>query len=183
MRRRHVLCLAAGALPLLSLPATGVAQHMAPDDAERKHAQSAKLVGALSLATSRTAVNTASDAHVKQFAKWEIAEQEAVADVLRSLEPYGEASDVSGPSADAQVEAMLDAESRMALEKLRTLQGAAFDKAYVLLQADGHKRLLAIQERYLKSGRDGDRLNVAKLARVLIEEHLEHLEMLRTKLG
>ncbi|PDT41151.1 MULTISPECIES: DUF4142 domain-containing protein [Sinorhizobium] len=184
MRRRHVLCLAAaGALPIWPPLESAVAQEMAADDAERKHARSAMRVGALSLAASRTAENTTSDALLKQFAKWEIAEQEAASNVLRSMEPYGGTSDGSGPPADAQLETMLDAEGRTALEKLRSLQGPAFDKAYVLLQSDGHKKLLAIHEEYVRSGRDRERRNVARLTRLLIEEHLEHLEMLRIRLG
>ncbi|WP_083853973.1 DUF4142 domain-containing protein [Sinorhizobium sp. CCBAU 05631] len=87
------------------------------------------------------------------------------------------------PARDAQLETMLDAEGRTALEKLRSLQGPAFDKAYVLLQSDGHKKLLAIHEEYVRSGRDRERRNVARLTRLLIEEHLEHLEMLRIRLG
>jgi putative membrane protein len=59
------------------------------------------------------------------------------------------------------------------------LNGAGFDKAYVAAQLDGHKKLLAIQEDYLKVGQNREHLSVAKLARGMINEHIDHLGMLK----
>lgn len=78
---------------------------------------------------------------------------------------------------------MLDAEGKASLEKLKGLSGADFDKAYVTAQLDGHKKLLMIQEDYLKAGQNREHLSVTKLARGQIKEHIEHLEMLKTKAG
>ena len=69
------------------------------------------------------------------------------------------------PPSDAEVEAMLDAEGKSTLEKLRAASGADFDKAYVAAQLDGHKKLLGIQEEYLKVGQNREHLSVTKLAR------------------
>jgi predicted outer membrane protein len=58
-------------------------------------------------------------------------------------------------------------------------QGADFDKEYLMGQLDGHKKLLMIQEDYLKVGQNREHLNTAKLARGMINEHIAHLEMMK----
>lgn len=186
MNRRTMLTAvaAAAALPaLLSSTATFAQTAAAPGDAERKHADDTKKVGSLSLVTSRVAVEKASDPMVKEFAKWEVAEQETIADILRSMEMDGKAEGALKPPSDSEVEAMLDAEGKAALDKLRAASGAAFDKAYVTAQLDGHKKLLSIQEDYLKVGQNREHLSVTKLARGQITEHIDHLDMLKSKVG
>jgi len=185
MNRRTILASAAfaAAIPAL-LTAPAFAQTpTAPGEHEKKHAADTKMVGSLSLATSRVAEEKASDAMVKAFAKWEVAEQETIADILKSMEGTGKAEGALKPPTTAQVEAMLDAEGKASLEKLKGLSGADFDKVYVTAQLDGHKKLLTIQEDYLKAGQNREHLSVTKLARGQITEHIEHLEMLKTKIG
>ena len=186
MNRRHMLSAvaAAAALPVILSSTASIAQvAKAAGDAEKKHADEAKNVGSLSLATSRVAVEKASDPMVKEFAKWEVAEQETIADILKSMEMDGKAEGALKPPSDSEVQAMLDAEGKTALEKLKSASGAAFDKAYVAAQLDGHKKLLAIQEDYLKVGQVREHLSVTKLARGHIKEHIDHLDMLKSKVG
>jgi len=185
MNRRTVLASAAfaAAIPaLLSVPAFAQGAP-APGDAEKKHAADTKKVGSLSLATSRVAEEKASDPMVKAFAKWEVAEQETIADIFKSMESTGKAEGALKPPSADEVEAMLDPEGKTSLEKLRGLSGAEFDKAYVAAQLDDHKKLAAIQEDYLKVGQNREHLSVTKLARGQIKEHIEHLDMLKSKLG
>ena len=187
MNRRTMLTAvaAAAALPALLSSTTSFAQTAAaaPGEAEKKHAGDTKKVGSLSLATSRVAVEKASDPMVKEFAKWEVSEQETIADILKSMEMDGKAEGALKPPSDSEVEAMLDAEGKAALEKLRAASGAAFDKAYVMAQLDGHKKLLSIQEDYLKVGQNREHLSVTKLARGQIKQHIDHLDMLKSKVG
>jgi predicted outer membrane protein len=120
---------------------------------------------------------------VKAFAKWEVAEQETIADILKSMEMGGKAEGALKPPSDDAVQKMLDADGKASLNKLKAAGGAEFDKAYVVAQLDGHKKLLTIQEDYLKVGHDREHLSVTKLARGQIEEHIDHLDMLKSKLG
>jgi hypothetical protein len=55
--------------------------------------------------------------------------------------------------------------------------GAEFDRAYLGALANGHLEQLRIQETYLDTGRTsrGDVINVAKLARGMVKEHLQLL--------
>lgn len=46
-------------------------------------------------------------------------------------------------------------------------------------QLDGHRKLLVIQEEYLKVSQNRGHLSVGKLARGMINEHIDHLGMLK----
>ena len=50
--------------------------------------------------------------------------------------------------------------------------GSEFDRDYIRYEIEGHRKLLDIQEVYLKSPDNLDQANVAKLARGMIKEHL-----------
>lgn len=186
MNRRELMGLAALAAAPLALAATqgrAAESDMAMDEAEKKHATDTKMVGTLSLAASRVATTKASDAMVKQFAGWEVAEQETIADILKTMESGSmKAEGALHPPTEAEAEAMLDEEGKKKLADLKGMSGAGFDKAYVTAQLDGHKKLLGIQEDYLKVGQNREHLGVAKLARGQIKEHIDHLEAL-SKMG
>ncbi len=190
MQRRQV---AAGLALALASPALAFAQDkamstasrgMAMGDAEMKHMQDTMAAGSLSLAMSRVAVGEAQDDDVKEFATFEVAEQETIADVLKGMkDPSLVSGSVKAPG-EAEVEAMLDAKGKEMVQKLKQAKaGAAFDKDYVQGQIDGHKDLLAIQETYLKSGKNPQSIAVAKLARGQIKEHLTLLDDLKKNMG
>ena len=187
MHRRQILAGAAGAS--LALVATAAlaqssSQPMAAGENEMKHDKDTGTVGALSLAESRVAETKATDAMVKQFAGFEVAEQETIADILMSMkaDPAAAEGALKKPT-EAQVAAMLDPTGKAALAKLEGMSGAAFDRMYVTAQIDGHRKLLRIQEDYLKVGKNREHLAVAKLARGQIREHLALLENLQSKMG
>ena len=58
-------------------------------DAQRKHINDTMAVGSLSLVLSRIALPKADNALLKQFIEFEIAEQETVADILKTLQTNG----------------------------------------------------------------------------------------------
>ena len=184
MHRRLLLSTAAlGSAALLVTQA--FAQAAAPmGEAETKHAEQTSMVGSLSLLQSRKAVANASDAKVKQFAAWEVAEQETVGDILKSMQAAADtAQGALKPATDDEALAMVDAAGKAKLDELDGLSGAAFDKAYVAANLEGHNKLLAIQEDYLKVGTNREHLSVAKLARGSVKEHIAHLEELQTLVG
>lgn len=150
----------------------------AMSQAETQHLQQTMMAGAFALQTSEVALQKAKDEDVKQFAQFEADEQRGIAEVLRSMmEPSGTAS---APAAPPQ----LDAKHADMLRKLQQAQaGEAFDKMYVDGQLQGHEELLQIQETYLKSNsRNREHVNVAKLARGHIKEHVAVLKDLKDAL-
>jgi putative membrane protein len=69
-------------------------------------------------------------------------------------------------SRDADFMQNLDDAGKASVEKLRALKaGSAFDRDYIRYEIEGHRKLLDIQEVYLKSPGSLDQTNVAKLAR------------------
>jgi putative membrane protein len=178
MERRLVVAglLAAAAAPAFAQAPARPAGADALSQAEQDHMKKTMTIGAMALATSRIAVQKAQDPKVKQFAQFEVAEQETMADVLKSMQDPARASgDVKKPSED-EVKQNLDAKGQEAVQKMQQAQaGPAFDAEYLRGQVEGHKMLLDVQEAYLKSGKNVAHLGATKLARGQIKEHLQIL--------
>jgi putative membrane protein len=158
-----------------------VAQSMSPPapapsattDAQQKHIRDTMAVGSLSLLLSRTALPKVSHPLLKQFAQFEIAEQETVADVLTAIKTNAAPTGTIQAPTDAELMQNLDDAGKASVEKLRAQHpGAQFDRDYIRYQVEGHRKLLDIQEVYLKAPDNLDQTNVAKLARGMIKEHL-----------
>jgi predicted outer membrane protein len=144
---------------------------------DEQYLRETSAVGSFSLAASRLAQEKAQTDDLKEFAQLEAAEQETLADVLKSLRNPGLIDGTVKPPSDAEVEQYLDRRGRERLEKMRAAPaGTEFDREYLAAQATGHLELLRIQETYLNSGRNNrDFINAAKLARGMIKEHLQLL--------
>lgn len=141
--------------------------------ARQTHIRDTLAAGSLSLLISRIAEPKVRTPMLKQFAGFEIAEQETIASILKAIQ-NGEAPNgaVAAPS-DAEAMQNLDPAGRAAVEKLRQMNASvAFDREYMRAEIDGHNRLLEIQQAYLRAPDDLDETNVAKLAQGMIKEHL-----------
>ena len=153
--------------------------------AAKDHIRDTMAVGSLSLLISRIAQAKLKHPMGRQFAGFEASEQDGIADVLKArmtpgLRPLGTIK----PPTDAEAEGNLDAEGKAALERFRTLtEGPELEKAYIQAQVDGHKKLLGIQEAYLKVADDEAETAIAKLAKGRIEEHLVILGDIQKHLG
>ncbi|MCF4129086.1 DUF4142 domain-containing protein [Methylobacterium sp. SyP6R] len=78
-------------------------------EAEAEHAADTLAAGSASLAASRVALRKASDDDVKQLARFEAAEQETIADVLRAMrDPSQAASGQVKPPAEPEVDGAVD---------------------------------------------------------------------------
>jgi putative membrane protein len=176
MNRRFLLA------SIATLPAGRVvAQTMTPPapapsattDAQQKHIRDTMAVGSLSLLLSRIAQPKLTHPLLKQFAQFEIAEQETVADVLKALQTNAPPKGAIQAPTDAELMQNLDDTGKASVEKLRALRaGSEFDRDYIRYEVEGHRKLLDIQEVYLKAPDNLDQTNVAKLAQGMIKEHL-----------
>jgi putative membrane protein len=114
-----------------------------------------------------------------------VQEQTTLSEVLRSMmDPgataaTGSASSQSGQSTMPAMQ--MDASARDMMQKMQNQQaGAEFDKMYLEAQLQGHRDLLQVQERYLQSNpQNREHMNVAKMARGHISEHIAMLEDLQ----
>jgi putative membrane protein len=160
-------------------PADGRASTGNLGAAEQKHMVDTMAAGSMSLVASRIAVKKVRDDDVKEFAEFEVAEQETIADVLASMKDPGMATGRLKPPSDAEARRHIPHEEQATLQKMEQMDGKEFDAAYVRAQTEGHQKLLRIQEEYLATGKDPAHLIVAKLARGQIKEHLQLLADLR----
>jgi putative membrane protein len=135
--------------------------------------------GSLSLAVSRMALEKLETDDLREFAQLETSEQDALADVLKSLQ-NGPTDRTTKPPGEVEAQQR----GRELLEEMRgTPAGPEFDRRYLEAQTSGHLELLQIQETYLNSGRNNlNLLNVAKLARTTIREHLQLLADLESEI-
>jgi putative membrane protein len=126
------------------------------EDAEKKHILETLQVGTMSLEASRLAVAHAKEAMVKQFANFEVAEQETIGQILKPMVPG------APPTDPMQADLMKKLEAA----------GGNFDRDYTQAEIEGHNKLLQIQEAYISVGKVQSQVDIAKLARGMIKEHL-----------
>ena len=152
--------------------------------ADMQHMQQTMQLGLVALETSRIAQQKAQNADLKRFATFEVQEQTTLSEVLHSMmEPA--ATSATGAASGTSAPAMqMDAQSREMIQRLQNTQpGEAFDRQYLQGQMEGHSALLQVQTQYLQSNpQNREHVNVAKLARGVITEHIALLEEIQTKM-
>jgi putative membrane protein len=124
----------------------------------------------LSLATSKIAVDKATDPMAKEFANFELREAIGVTGVLKSM---------------GTPEPPMDAAARASLAKLQGASGAAFDREYMTAQLATHEFLRDLAESYLANSSAGATAaarsmpemhgrHIATLSLATIKEHIVH---------
>jgi predicted outer membrane protein len=154
--------------------------------ADRQYIQQALALSTVSLQQSNFALSKAQNPRLKQFAEFEIGEQNLLTDIMHSFaDPNATASTTAGAQAAASTAPELPQKDSQAMERLSKAQpGAAFDRDYVALQIQGHQELLKLQETYLQqSSGNRETTNLARLSRNQIQEHLTMLQDIQKELG
>jgi len=151
------------------------------DQAEMHHMEQTMQLGMVALETSRIAQDKASNEDLKRFATFEVQEQTTLAEVLRSMMDPSATAATGQSGAAMQGDVQMDAGGRDMLQTLQSQQaGDAFDKAYLDGQLQGHRNLLQVQEEYLQSNpQNREHMNVARMARTQIREHIALLESIQ----
>ncbi len=146
--------------------------------ADMQHMQQTMQLGMVALESSRIAMNKARNEDLKRFANFEAQEQTTLSEVLRSMMDPAATGSAGNQAAQSGMAMQMDASARDMMQKLQNQQaGAEFDKMYLDGQLQGHRDLLQAQERYLQSNpQNREHMNVAKLARGQIREHIAMLE-------
>jgi Predicted outer membrane protein len=168
-------------------PAGATAQMSQPQSqADRQYVEQTLAAGTVSLQASNFAATKAQNPRVKQFAGFEIAEQNTLSEVMHSLaEPTATSSTTTGAQQAASTAPELPQADAAAMERMSKAQGGPdFDKDYVAMQLKGHQDLFAMQERYLQGNPQNRELtNVARLALGQIREHIALLQDIQKELG
>jgi putative membrane protein len=150
--------------------------------ADMQHMQQTMQLGMVALEASRMAMNKIRNDDLKRFADFEVQEQTTLSEVLRSMMDPGATAATGSASSQAGQSAMpamqMDPSARDMMQKMQNQQaGPEFDKMYLEAQLQGHRDLLQVQERYLQSNpQNREHMNIAKMARGHIREHIAMLE-------
>jgi putative membrane protein len=152
--------------------------------ADMQHMQQTMQLGMVALETSRIAQQKAQNADLKRFATFEVQEQTTLSEVLHSMMEPAATSATGAASATSAPAMQMDAQSREMIQRLQNTQaGEAFDRQYLQGQMEGHSGLLQVQTQYLQSNpQNREHVNVAKMARGMITEHIALLEEIQTKM-
>jgi putative membrane protein len=158
--------------------------------ADMQHMQQTMQLGMVALETSRIAQQKAVSADLKQFSQFEVQEQTTLSEILHSMMDPSATSSTAGTAAAASgtmpsgAGMQMPADAREMVQKLQNAQaGAEFDRQYLQGQIQGHQDLLQVQERYLSSNpQNREHMNVAKMARTQIREHIALLQDIQQKM-
>lgn len=145
-----------GAMVLTASAVSGIA-HAADDpmttatggniaSGDRKFVTMAAISDMTEIEASKLAQTKASSPAVKEFGTQMIADHTKTSGELMTI---SSAKTVTPPGT-------LDKAHRKAVDKLATLSGADFDKAYVKQMVSDHKDAVSLFEKESKSGKDGD---------------------------
>jgi predicted outer membrane protein len=143
------------------------------------HITQTNMVGSLLLETSRMALEKSQNRWIRQFAGFEVAEQEGMADVLKALVDPQFTATLPTRKSDVNAAPSLGPQSGLLVDKLSKMNGAEFEKNYIAGQVEAHQQLLQIQETLLRSNQvPREQVGIAKLAQSHIQEHLVVLRQL-----
>jgi hypothetical protein len=170
MHRRHALTfMAFSALaPTLALAQQRQSRQDGFAENAAKYVRDTLQIGSLALATSRVSQEKANTPWVKRFANFETAEQEGVAHILSPL--------VSQQPSEE------DEERKRVLRELNGLSGEKFEQSYMQGQAEGHQKLLRIQDDFIKDAQATVLASIATLIRGRAEEHIDLIQAIRDQM-
>jgi putative membrane protein len=78
--------------------------------------------------------------------------------------------------------ATLDAEHQAKSDSLSKLSGAAFDKGYVEVMIEGHKKTLALMQSEAANGKDAELKAFAAKTAPVVQMHLDHIQKIHDSL-
>ena len=135
------------------------------NDADAVFAKQAVIGGLAELALAKMALAKSGDTKIKDF-----ADMMAV-DHTRS---NGELTNLV-KSKTMQLPGALDEPHRQTADSLSKLSGSAFDKAYVRIMVDEHKKALTLMQNEAQNGKDADLKAFAGKTAQIVQTHLDSL--------
>jgi putative membrane protein len=161
------LALAFGASAQTTSPSTGMgtkssasSQKANPDSG---FARKAAMDGLAEVELGNMAQQKAANEQVKQFGARMVQDHTKANDELKQL---ASSKGIDLPTA-------LDSKHKKDMDKLGTLSGAKFDKAYMSHMVDDHKKAVSEFKKQAKSGKDADLKAFASKTLPTLEEHLK----------
>jgi putative membrane protein len=141
-------------------PAASAATGPAVTDPQQ-FATAAGVAGLFEIASSKIALTKGQNADVKSFA------QKMITDHTMGNEQMATAAKTDGVTPPADV----DQPTQAKLDKLNSLSGAEFDKAYGAAQVKGHMDAIALFQGYATNGHAGALKDFAAKSMPMLQEH------------
>lgn len=174
LTRRHLSMLVA-AIPLAA--AAPAPAHAGPSDGQIAHI--AFTAGAIDAEVGKLALAKSANAAVRAFAEAMVRDHEAVNErALNLLKRLGMTPE-DNPTSAALLTAAADT-----LARLRSLEGTAFDQAYVANEIEFHRTVnAALKETLIPSAHNAELKELLSLGLSLFGEHQKHAEHLAASLA
>ncbi len=130
--------------------------------------QKAAIGGMFEVESSKIALDESANENVKKFAQMMVDDHTKANAELRAT--------IDSSSVDkANVPTALDEKHAAVIEKLKTTNGADFDKLYIAEQKKAHAETVALFKNYAASGKDRALNNFAVKTLPTLEEHKKHV--------
>lgn len=141
----------------------GGEQAAAPSTSDAEFVQKAAIGGLAEVKMAKLAIERAQAPEVKQFARKMLADHTKANTELKRI------ADKKG----MQVPTQLDADQQKNMEKLSSLTGADFDKAYMSMMVDDHRTDVAEFRQQAERGSDPDLKQFAMRTLPTLEHHMD----------
>ena len=125
--------------------------------------------------SSKLALDKSQDDNVKTFAQQMVDDHTKAGDAMKDALASAKTK-VTPPD-------KLDAACQAKMDKLQKLEGKAFDKQYIKIQASAHKDAVKLFSDYSKSGGDPSLKKFAGDTLPTLKEHLDHVTKLQHDYG
>lgn len=166
-----VIALLAGPALAQQTAATGDAATRQLNKTDWQFLSAASTGGLAEVDTARIAEQQAATVPVKSFAQQMIADHGKANEKLTALANQLGAAPPTEP----------DPKQKAAATKLKTLSGAAFDRAYIRDQVKDHKETIALFQKEVKSGQDPQLKEFASQTLPTIKHHLQMAQKIAGK--
>jgi putative membrane protein len=135
-------------------------------------AAKAAVGGMAEVALGKMAASKGTDAQVKDFGNMMVMDHGKANDELKSI---AKAKNITLPAG-------LDAEHQAKSDSLSKLSGKDFDKGYVNVMIEGHKKTLALMQSEAANGKDAELKAFAAKTAPVVQMHLDHIQKIHDSL-
>jgi putative membrane protein len=157
--------------------ASGAAFAQAPNDAQIAHI--VVTANQVDIDAGKVAETHGQSAEVKAFGKQMVTDHTAVNKQATALVTKLKVKPEDNPTSQS-----LKSGGDANMKHLKTLKGAAFDKAYVDQEVTYHQQVLdAIDKTLIPNAKNAELKNLIEKVRPAIDGHLQHAKQLQAKLG
>lgn len=155
--------------PAQAWPRHGLAAHESSQD----FVHTASIANRFEIESSRLAIDKSHNTDIKQFAQRMIDDHTKAGEQMQQT--------LQSSHSHAQAATNLDTQHQKLLRELQHASGVNFDRDYIKIQTDAHKKAVALFRNYSKEGEDSAIRQFAARTLPVLEDHLNMVEHLHSR--